>query len=298
MDSRDIKENVPFIDNGQYLEKIYELQKELIDNYVKIEGLPEYPIDVNTKKNQALIKDFVGRVIEELCEGYESMLLIDNFMIKNNYLSYNIDSEEYNQGMNHLQNVNEEMADALHFMVELLIYVNIQPEDILRYIQKEYFRDLNAMFGNKISEIPDIVYLCMELGYKRQVGNNMLTFINFPTNGVNLLNEDRLEDCDIKICDINLYQAGHIWNNIKYNDFKKCLWDVVYHLNIARNFLKNKPWKQSQMMTDEVYFQKEVVEAFIDMMGSFKIIGLNPKTLFYIYFKKNRVNKFRQKSNY
>ena len=61
MDARDITEAVPIVSDGRYLEKIYELQKELIDHYVKIEGLPKYPLDVNTKKSQVIIKDFVGR---------------------------------------------------------------------------------------------------------------------------------------------------------------------------------------------------------------------------------------------
>ena len=71
MDARDIKEVPPVVEGGKYLEAIYSLQKELIDHYVSIEGLPQYPLDVNTKKNQLLIKDVVGRDLEELAEGYE-----------------------------------------------------------------------------------------------------------------------------------------------------------------------------------------------------------------------------------
>ena len=84
------------------MEKIYELQKQLIDGYVKIEGLPQYPINVNTKSSQVLIKDFVGRVIEELAEGYESMLLIDKIVVENVYFSYDYDDEDLTQVINHL----------------------------------------------------------------------------------------------------------------------------------------------------------------------------------------------------
>ena len=78
MDSRNIKEPTPQIEDGKHLEKIYDLQKELLDSYIKIEGLPSYPIDVNSKKSQIILKDFTGRVIEELGEGYESMLKVFN----------------------------------------------------------------------------------------------------------------------------------------------------------------------------------------------------------------------------
>lgn len=50
MDSRNIKEPTPQIEGGKHLEKIYDLQKELLDSYIKIEGLPSYPIDVNSKR--------------------------------------------------------------------------------------------------------------------------------------------------------------------------------------------------------------------------------------------------------
>ena len=83
MDSRDIQEMPEKVFDGQYLEKIYELQKELLDGYIGIEGLPQYPININSKKSQVLIKDFVGRVIEELAEGYESMLEVVKLTKKN-----------------------------------------------------------------------------------------------------------------------------------------------------------------------------------------------------------------------
>ena len=60
MDSRNIKEPTPQIEDGKHLEKIYDLQKELLDSYIKIEGLPSYPIDVNSKKSQIILKDFTS----------------------------------------------------------------------------------------------------------------------------------------------------------------------------------------------------------------------------------------------
>ena len=76
MDIRDIKEEPEIVENGKFLEKIYELQKVLLDHYIGIEGLPQYPVDVNTKSSQVLLKDFTGRVTEELAEGYESHILV------------------------------------------------------------------------------------------------------------------------------------------------------------------------------------------------------------------------------
>ena len=134
MDSRDIKEEPIQVVGGNYLGCIYQLQKELLKGYIGIEGLPQYPIDVNTKKSQVLLKDFTGRVIEELAEGYEAMLQVEELTVKNKFWVDSYDGNDLTQCLNHLQNVGEEMADSLHFMLELLIYANIEPEDIDTFV--------------------------------------------------------------------------------------------------------------------------------------------------------------------
>lgn len=292
MDSRDIKEMPEKVYEEKYLEKIYELQKELLDEYVKIEGLPPYPVNINSKKSQVLIKDFVGRVIEELAEGYESMIEVVNITKANKFFFGDVIISEIQRAVNHLQNVSEEMADAMHFMTELLIYSNIQPEDIDAYIDK-------AMPAIKS---------CNIIRRAMNAGIAMLAIANddngATTGGyVDLIAKMKGVNAELNPegddeRDWELYQAGHHVNELDFIQRKKDLWDVTYHLNIARNFLKNKPWKQSQMMSDETRYQEQVVLAFIKMMGFFANIGITPENLYHIYFKKNMVNRFRQKSNY
>ena len=80
MDSRDIIQEPGIIPGDKYLEEIYSMQKELLSGYIGIEGLPQYPIDINTKASQSLLKDFTARVVEELSEGYESFQAISESM--------------------------------------------------------------------------------------------------------------------------------------------------------------------------------------------------------------------------
>lgn len=302
MDSRDIIEEPIKVVGGKYLECMYSLQKELLEQYIKVEGLPQYPIDVNTKKSQIILKDFVGRVIEELAEGYEALILVSKLTEKNKLWKSDYEEEEYTQCLNHLQNAGEEMADAMHFMLELLIYSNIQAKDIEDY--------LDNWLKDKVSF--DVTKTLPTLAKAMQVGLSIL--YNDPCNMVSepkamnktyLLEEFESMDEDSedprlvnKRIDTRFHQCGKFYNKLTYSSYKYMMWDVTYHLNIARNFLKNKPWKQSQMMTNEGAYQEEIVKAFILMMGLFLAMGISPENLYFLYFKKNRVNDFRIKSKY
>ena len=293
MDIRDIHEEPPVIEDGRYLDKIYELQWDLINEYIKIEGNVAPPINVNTKKSQVLLKDFTGRVIEELAEGYESLMLIQELMEKNNnFHGASYSEDDFRQILNHLQNAGEEMADAMHFFTELLIYINVMPEDIEAYIDKQ-------MEGKYSPQgfINNVIGKAMIMD-----GARIHTQYDLPgaSHNISLLQlaSDILPEDDARGDEGKILACGNIYNPERYAQYKGMLWDVTYHLNIARNFLKNKPWKQSQMITDEEAYQEEVVKAFIAMMGVFYTMGLTDENLYYLYFKKNMINKFRQRSQY
>ena len=289
MDARDVKEEPQVIEDGKYLEKIYEMQKVLLDHYVKIEGLPPYPVSVNTKAGQVLLKDFTGRVIEELAEGFESHLLIKKLTDENLFWSdEDGNSKDYKQMINHLQNLNEEQADAMHFMTELMIYCNIQPEDIQSWIdvqvKKYHYDSIHASVFYKPIE-GDIINNAMMLG--NCIAEGELT-MGLGTNLIRYATEEQLK-----------YLPGARLMTYELMELsEKLLWQVTYHINISRNCLKNKPWKQSGVMTDETLYQSKVVESFVWMMTYFSLIGLTSETVYYMYFKKNLVNKFRIKSKY
>ena len=302
MDSRDIIEEPIKVVGGKYLECMYSLQKELLEQYIKVEGLPQYPIDVNTKKSQIILKDFVGRVIEELAEGYEALILVSKLTEKNKLWKSDYEEEEYTQCLNHLQNAGEEMADAMHFMLELLIYSNIQAKDIGDYLDN-WLKD-KVSFG--VTKTLPTLAKAMQVGLSI-LYNDPCNMVSEPKamNKTYLLEEFESMDEDSedprlvnKRIDTRFHQCGKFYNKLTYLSYKYMMWDVTYHLNIARNFLKNKPWKQSQMMTNEGAYQEEIVKAFILMMGLFLAMGISPENLYFLYFKKNRVNKFRIESKY
>lgn len=292
MDSRDFNQEPPVIKDGRYLEKIYELQMDLINEYVKIERTPAPPININTKSSQVLLKDFTGRVIEELAEGYESLIEVDALTQKNRLWQYEYDEKDMVMCFNHMQNASEEMADAMHFMVELLIYANIQPEDINEYVSR--LIPSTHKVGPELHN--NVIAKCMIKGTSdiREMYPEILNFKYVPMRNIWA---HCYQDLPLPKNE-NLIHCGSRYNHDYYRLFKAMLWDVTYHLNIARNFLKNKPWKQSQMMTNEELYQEELVKSFIAMMGAFYEMGIDDTNLYYIYFKKNLTNRFRQRSRY
>lgn len=298
MDSRDIHIEVPSIPQEEFLPKIFDLQKELIEDYIKIEKGKPYPVNVNTKESQVMLKDFTSRIIEELAEGYESLLLVDELFRKNGYKAYEGNGSEYLQILNHLQNANEEFADAIHFMVELLIYLNIDVESITSYLKYKYPEHIEE------SILPDPLIDIQKVGMyfivKELNGPDVMPVA--PLVGFDLLrpiNKGWLSDSIMKGIDINLLKGGSNYNASEYlHSYREILWSITYHLNISRNFLRNKPWKQSQVFVNEQAYQEEVINSFIYLMGFLAYLGLTPKDIFYIYYKKNQVNRFRIKSKY
>lgn len=79
--------------------------------------------------------------------------------------------------------------------------------------------------------------------------------------------------------------------------------DKFYYMNHIRflgmtcNCLKNKPWKQTMMMTDKNNFYKNLTAVWENYI-SLLTIYMDSVEIYQTYFKKSEVNKFRQRSNY
>lgn len=278
MDVRNIREEVPNIKETEVLPQMYILGLEQLNGYRQIESLPEYPLDINNPKSQVILKDFIGRVIEELTEGFESTNEVFDLCSKNGWNMEMLNEEERQSILNSLANANEEQADALGFFFTLLAYSNVLPEDILSY--------------NKAKDLFEV----MAIGVKELV----IKYSDYP----NLLKFDIIRKEDFyedegKWEHINSYTPGfHQMNELSHEAEKLYLWEVIYELNKARNFLKCRPWKQTQVMTKEIDFQESLVKAFYLYMGFLAMNGFTPLGLFGLFFKKQRLNRWRQQTNY
>lgn len=205
------------------LHYIFQRQAELMEKYQQIEAENGFiwlvgptPVDLHDKFCQIRLKDTAWRCIEEIGEAIEA-----------------VDEKEDTHAK-------EEIADALHFLVEFTIQAGITPNYILDH------------------------------GFEHSNNNIYIDIHEF------------WEDC---------YRPR--------SDLEASITDFVRDLGCTCNKLKNKPWKQSQVLTDIDGFHKELMKAWVSFFRVAQTIGITHfNELFDLYFRKSEVNKFRQESNY
>jgi hypothetical protein len=77
---------------------------------------------------------------------------------------------------------------------------------------------------------------------------------------------------------------------------------VIEEMMEAANTLKNKPWKNTHVETDELHFFEELADAQHFWLRLWLIVCGSPKQaaamMYGLYFQKSEVNKFRQDTNY
>lgn len=77
----------------------------------------------------------------------------------------------------------------------------------------------------------------------------------------------------------------------------KVVTDLVMEMGMMCNCLKNKPWKQTNMVTDKIRYNIQLAKVwnrYIRLLSMF----MNADEITNTYLKKSQVNKFRQRSNY
>lgn len=270
MDIRDISmDTFPAyysVHKGRAIWEIFNLQKKLLDRYVGVEKLPKYPVDINAPINQVMIKDFIARITEELGEAYESYLWLYNWVLNGRKASI----EEATQ---RVYNFNEELADAIHFMVEALIFTSIQPNNLVEYLT-------TLGFPNTSPDPPDIYNTPYQSPILYQGVFSDPATIAVPSTYTRLTTGGQLLSPNRKSS-----MAHHMWN-------------ITYFLQLARNSLKNKPWKQSHMLSDRQTYSINMFYAFMELLDFCKSQGLTEENFLAIYWAKNQVNHFRLSSKY
>ena len=173
-------------------------QNELMLKYAPMEGIPDWPFNIDDKEHQIWIKDFFWRITEEYTEYLDAIIRED---------------------MSHAR---EELSDCLHFYTEVAILLGC-------------------------------------------------------TNIIKLENE--------------LYGTISLAR-------REIVLKSIHYLGKAGNCLKNKKWKQSLISTDVDSFLHHFRESFKLLIRLFNTHGKQANDIHYEYFRKHKINKKRQDSNY
>lgn len=158
-----------------------------------------------------------------------------------------------------LPHFKEELIDGLHFLTELSILSGIGVDNIIK---------------NGIDY------------WEEKEGNNWASGALWESVVAEAYDLDKLKGL--------IHLAGHLYDDF---DLEERISSFVMHIGMTCNCLKNKPWKQSNMITDKEAFYKSLGATWISYI-SILMITMDAEEICDTYLRKSQVNKFRQRSNY
>lgn len=221
-----VKDATEEVVEGCRVDAMFERQWELVRRYWKIEArngtgfahVDRIPVDLHDRRAQALLKDMAWRATEEATEA--TIALRD-------------DPDEP-------LHAKEEVADALHFLIELMI-----------------------LSGLNVPEVRERMFLSND------------------------------EDLATKWFDV---PPGR---STSESAAALGAWAFVEPLGAAMNCLKQKPWKQTHVLTDQGTYLGHLHLTFARFPLFARRVGVaDVGEMVDLYFKKSQVNRFRQRSNY
>lgn len=248
------------------LEGIFEKQKELMNAYVKVGKLNPFPVALDTKPGQKDIRETISCVIQELSEAYDSAEDVFTNLSENNTKEAEVAHA----------NFHEELADVMHFFIELLTQSGIDYGDMPAYL--EY---IGVVPGDKPEDT-----LTMFMKNARQ--QNMQT----------LPDKVSRKDCFIVPTTKVHHRALTRVNLELLLQYASFNWGITNSLMKAQNKLRAQPWRDQVYSVDVRSYQSHLMEAFEYLIRLYEWLGMTDQSLSYIYQQKNTVNFERLKEGY
>lgn len=257
---------------GGMLYHMFLAKKDFIVILQPVEDFTDYPLKLDQKENQLIIKDFIGRITEELMEAFTPLMWLTN-------IAEEAVMEENSQVavIQTLYELNEELADVLHFYIEMMILVGLDVPDILDHIYAE--RDLSNLQG--IDDLAVIAHIIKE--------ENILSFKYAGTRSISNLNY-KLVDKDGNSLIPTEIQGGTQSGSIIYQSALNDTFNIIYLLNILRGKLKKKQWRDNEDKVEQNAINTLVLGGFKALMSLFEMIGYTPYSMYDCYLRKNVIN--------
>lgn len=160
---------------------------------------------------------------------------------------------------------------------------------------KDFAWRVTEEVGEALDAIDDPEHFCEELidGLHFLTELSILSGMNSARVYSEITKSAPDEDTDI------LSEIAHLGSYMFTGEFATqiAVAKLVETLGMTCNCLKNKPWKQSNMVTDKNKFYENLGKVWLVYIALLSL-HLTPDEIADVYLKKSQVNKFRQRSNY
>lgn len=107
------------------LQKMFMLQRGVMDLLREYDKFPEYPVDLTTKQGQRLAKEVIWNMVEEIAES--------SFTMKNR--QHKLSDDTAFDRAHYL----EEICDAWAYMMELLLLSGFSEDDLYQEYSRKNF---------------------------------------------------------------------------------------------------------------------------------------------------------------
>lgn len=241
-----------------------------------IEDFTNYPLDLSLKENQLIIKDFVGRITEELMESFEKMDQLLTIIDKHD--------TPLNLLVELIYETNEEFADVMHFMIELMILLGITYDDIMVYF-KEASQNVNCEFPED-DDLSDIMY------YARHINVFEHYYAGLRNDFDNLYRRFPKLDTDMNM----VHFGACTYIGIKrYQSMVNMSFNFIFQLNMLRGLLKKKPWRDNHKNINNKMVKDITLLCFSYLMRFYDLSGYDANSNINCYMRKNIINIQRVK---
>lgn len=239
---------------------VWRKQTKLMEAYREAGRLSQWPISIEDTKGQAFYRELFGFLEEEIIEASFEVDKLWEAAMQN-------DEEAVRQT---LINLNEEIADGLHFWIETFIFLSFMPRSFENYyaeLAKEKY--LNSETG----EVFKLVFQFAEnyLNHSGHKEDSAFTFMLRPM-------PETFE------------QAGSSISSSSKKEYDKYTFYTIKYLQLAKNCLKNKAWKSKEYEVNIQRFNELLMEAWINWTISLTILKVRPAALVQNYLLKNKIN--------
>lgn len=246
------------------IEQLFDYQADLMRRLGSRDLIPKYPIDIQSKLGQEIIRSYLEKAHEEMMEAAAEL---ENL----NELSFSVASPDPEDLVEVRLAFNTELIDALCFILEVFIFAGLDgstfsrlASDVLQLSRKEDIT--TSMFAMAASR------------NRENYTSDKTTRVIMPG------------DFDPAIA----LQFISPYSTLDYSIHLHHYHRAVFKLT---SLLKNKPWKQSLREVNGEHFYTNLVEILGQYISLVQYFGMSPEAMLEIYKEKYDINIQRIQEN-